>query len=299
MPWRFVLVGRRSKSRPVIGPPPWGRGQCGWHGRWVSARQKQPDTDCKGWRESDRRRGGERRQARGFHDARFGPSCTCLMLCVCVCESPWRCSASNSYGCGVSSGRNFPFAASSACPCSLSKSVCVCVCWPSRRQGVVQLYYHPPTLPPLSLRPCVRVRTMWGVKWRGRESERRFGRGVKQRRNEHWMNGIVCMAMLVLRPSLSHASWRRLNARHLCSQRRSRSDPTAISVCIVPCESTADSEFYCSAILFFCIFLVLCIMFIPLTLCTAITQCVCFHKALIWRERVQIFVFKVSLWHSP
>ncbi len=38
-----------------------------------------------GGRESDRRRGGERRQARGFHDARFGTTCTCLSLHACVC----------------------------------------------------------------------------------------------------------------------------------------------------------------------------------------------------------------------
>lgn len=187
MPWRFVLVGRRSKSRPVIGPPPWGRGQCGWHGRWVSARQKQPDTDCKGWRESDRRRGGERRQARGFHDARFGPSCTCLMLCVCVCESPWRCSASNSYGCGVSSGRNFPFAASSACPCSLSKSVCVCVGQAGGRVWCSCIIIHPPFPPSPWDRVCV-----WGPcgGWNGEGGRAREGLGGGWSRGEmstEWM----------------------------------------------------------------------------------------------------------------
>lgn len=118
-------------------------------------------------RASDRRRGGERRQACGFHDARFGPTCTCL---VCVCARHLE-DAVIHIGVVSETGVVFFFAASYACPCSLSVCVYVCVCWPGRRQGVVQLYYHPPTLPPRSLRPCVPVRTMWGVKRRGRESE--------------------------------------------------------------------------------------------------------------------------------
>lgn len=59
---RLVLVGRCPM------PVPWDwlvsvRVELGMDDSWVPARQKQPDTDCEGWRESDRaveERGGER-----------------------------------------------------------------------------------------------------------------------------------------------------------------------------------------------------------------------------------------------
>ncbi len=188
-----------------------------------------------GGRESDRRRGGERRQARGFHDARFGTTCTCLLLRACVC-----CLEYVVIHMGVVSEAGVIFfffphlvrvlaAWASVCLC-----VCVCVCWPSRRQGVVQLYYHPPTLPPFSLSPC---EDHVGVKWQGKGEREKVWEGgeaeEKRALNEwHCLHGHACAAAL----SLSHAAWRGLNTLHLCSQRRSRPDPTAISVCIVPCD---------------------------------------------------------------
>lgn len=99
---------------------------------------------------------------------------------------------------------------------------------------MVQLYYHPPTLPPFSLRLCedhvggemAREGERKQV-WEGGEAEE------KRALNEwHCLHGHACAAAL----SLSLAAWRGLNTRHLCSQRHSRPDPTAISVCIVPCD---------------------------------------------------------------
>lgn len=170
MPWRFVLIGRRSKPRPLIGPLLWGRGQCGWHGRWESARQKQPDTDCKGWRERAIE-GEEGREDRRVDFMMQGLDLHVPVWCyVCVCRFE---DAVIHMGVVSEAGVIFFFCRVWCMSLQLEQE-CVCVCWPSRRQGVVQLYYHPPTLPPS---PWDRVRTMWGVKWQGRESERRFGRG--------------------------------------------------------------------------------------------------------------------------
>lgn len=195
---------------------------------------------------------------------------------TCVCVSLRRCS--NSHGCGVRSRRDFLFLPRLVYVLAAWARVCVCVGQAGGRVWCSCIIIHPP-FPPL-------LETVWGPcgGWNGKGGRAREGLGggeaeEKRALNEwHCLHGHACAAAL----SLSHAAWRGLNTRHLCSQRRSRPDPTAISVCIVPCDWILQLSRFIPPPL--ACFIILCALLPP-------SQCVFFHTALICRERMQIFVF--------